>query len=495
MHAPYYIYTAASPLPKINQWPYASFSIPETQDGTGQGIMISAPVEGMALRNIDESPESGLVKLAMDQQLHLLKFWFSDPANLLEGESAQRIKLFFPQKVTGSFVKNLTEPDEAGTLENGSYYLTLELASPLPATGTGARNYALATLFPRQWSNTSEISGKIYTETKIATIENIQLSARNMVAGHTTAVRMQPASLVERCKVYLRLNSNPLGEPIESVTLTAPDGCKWGDNLGNIYVWGPEEGIPEGTILTLEYEEESAFRTLSGKSIGVTFDSDHVQTTQTLSVPNLAGKNSTTLNLNVPPLLDENFASVGSFSSHDEYGTSSAGSYGAYSFLGGWTGGRIGASAGKCIRIACRRETSADYDARVDSAPLKGTIKKTCNLLVEFSYGSNNKFGGWAIITDGNVGQNCFVGYVTNSKGYKSGDTDGTFDRTHNTFYTKEYTGSWTNTPNDTYYILRNVPATSPVRISWRTEIEHQAGTTNTTCWLYLDNIKVTIAQ
>ena len=131
----------------------------------------------------------------------------------------------------------------------------------------------------------------------------------------------------------------------------------------------------------------------------------------------------------------------------------------------------------------------------MDSAPLKGTIKKTCNLLVEFSYGSNNKFGGWAIITDGNVGQNCFVGYVTNSKGYKSGDTDGTFDRTNNTFYTKEYTGSWTNTPNDTYYILQNVPATSPVRISWRTEIEHQAGTTNTTCWLYLDNIKVTIAQ
>ena len=98
-----------------------------------------------------------------------------------------------------------------------------------------------------------------------------------------------------------------------------------------------------------------------------------------------------------------------------------------------------------------------------------------------------------AIILDGNVGQNCYIGYVTSTKGYKSGDTDGVYDRTNNTFYAKEYTGSWDNTPNDTDYTLSNIPANTLIRISWRTEIEHQAGTTNTTCWLYLDNIKVTI--
>lgn len=495
MSAPSYTYCAASPLPLASSaWPYIRFAIEQTQDGSGQGIMLSAPTDGAPLRSVDETLEGETVQLHLEQQLHLLKFWLSDPSNLLGGEGVQRIKLFFPQMVTGTYEKNITEPGEAGTLEDGSYYLTMELASPLPKTGAGERHYALATLFPRKWSVLDEISGKIYTETKIATLVNIPLNGRDMAAGHTTAVKITPDALVNRCKVYINLASNPLGEDLESITLTAPSGCKWGDNLGNIYTWYTGKDITVGSVLELEYEEESAFRTLSGKSISVTFDSEHVQTTQTVNIPNLSGKYSTTLGLNVPPLLDENFASVGSFSSNDEYKTSKAGSYDAYSFLSGWTGGRVGASAGKCIRIACRRETSADYGARVESAPLTGTLKKACKLNVAFSYGSNNQYGGWAIITDGNVGQTCYVGYVTNAKGYKSGDTDGNYTSA-NSFYTKEYTGSWTNTPNDTDYTIPNVPANTLIRISWRTEIEHQAGTTNTTCWLYLDNIKVTIEK
>jgi hypothetical protein len=496
MSAPSYTYYAASPLPLAGSaWPHIQFAIPQNQDGSGQGIMISAPTDGAPLRSVEETLEGETVQLRLEQQLHLLKFWLSDPSNLLGGEAVQRIKLFFPQTVTGTYEKNITEPGEAGTLEDGSYYLTMDLATPLAKTGATERHYAMATIFPRKWSTLDEISGKIYTETKIATLTNIPLSGRNMAAGHTTAVRMNPDALVNRCKVYVNLASNPLGEDLESVTLTAPSGCKWGDNLGNVYTWYTGQDIPVGSVLELEYEEESAFRTLSGKSISITFDSEHVQTSQSISVPNLNGKYSATLNLNVPPLLDENFASVGTFSSNDNYSsTFNSGSKDAYSFLSGWTGGRIGASAGKCIRIACRRETSARYPARVDSAPLTGTLKKTCKLNVAFSYGSNNKYGGIAIITDGNVGQTCYVGYVTNSKGYKSGDTDGTYT-SENSFYTKEYTGSWTNTPNETDYTIPNVPAGTLIRISWRTEAEDQAGTTNTTCWLYLDNIKVTIEK
>ncbi len=494
MEAPGYTYYASSPLPATSHWPNAYFDIPEIQDGTGQGIMIAAPVEGPGLRGIEDSPEGGLVQLNLEQQLHLLKFWISDPTGQLGGETVQRIDLFFPQMVIGSYKKDVTDLQAAGVLINGGYNLTLNLASPLPGSSAGDRKYACATIYPRKWGNLSELSGTIYTETRIADFENVPFNGRDMAAGHTTAIRLQPVAPVQRSKVYLYLASNPLGEPIESITLTAPSGCKWGDQLGNSYVWYTGTDISEGSVLELEYENTEAFRTLSGKSITVTFDSEHVRTQQTVTVPNLADATSTSLNLRVPPLLDENFASVGSFSSSDEYGTANAGSKNAYSFLNGWTGGRIGASAGKCIRIACRRETSADYDARVDSAPLTGTIKKSCNLKVEFSYGSNNQFGGFAIITDGNVGQTCYVGYVTNAKGYKSGDTDGTYS-SDNAFYTKEYTGSWTNTPNDTDYTLTNVPANSLIRISWRTVIEHQAGTTNTTCWLYLDNIKVTIAQ
>ncbi|MBQ3658980.1 MAG: hypothetical protein II963_02350, partial [Bacteroidales bacterium] len=154
----------------------------------------------------------------------------------------------------------------------------------------------------------------------------------------------------------------------------------------------------------------------------------------------------------------------------------------------------IGASAGQSIRIACRRETSADYHARVDAAPLSGTIKSPVDLSVEFDYGANNQFGGISIITNPDVGQTCYVGYVTSTQGYKSGATDGTFE-SGNSFYVKEYSGSYTSTPNTAQYTIHNVPAGGVFRLTIRTEIEHQAGTNNTTAWLYIDNVKIKIAK
>ena len=82
---------------------------------------------------------------------------------------------------------------------------------------------------------------------------------------------------------------------------------------------------------------------------------------------------------------------------------------------------------------------------------------------------------------------------MTDTKGYSSGDDSGTFEE-ENTFYVKEYTGSYTNTPNSDTRVIHSAP-TGTLRITWRSAAEYQTGTTNTTCWLYLDNIKVQIAN
>ncbi len=244
----------------------------------------------------------------------------------------------------------------------------------------------------------------------------------------------------------------------------------------------------------LEFEDQSAFLSLSGKSVTVTYDSEHVTIEETLTIPTLSSVTSASLSLNVPWLLKEDFSGVSTFSSNDEYSSKFIiGSKDAYSFLGGWTGGRIGASAGKCIRIACRRETSADYHARVDSAPLRGTLKKKANLEVSFNYGANNKYSsGW--FSNGDVGQTFYVGYVTATTAYKSGDTDGTFE-SGNSQYVKEYTGSYTSTPNEARYTIHGAPAGGVFRLTIRTEVEHKAGTHNTTAWLYIDNVTIKIQQ
>ena len=373
--------------------------------------------------------------------------------------------------------------------------ITIEAAEPVAISGGSNRNYLFASIIPTTFADGESMSVKLYTETKVAKAE-IPLQSRTFAAGHSTPVRIIPESVQNRGKIYVNILSNNLGENVDKVTFSAPAGCKWSDNGTNTYVYEPSDPIADTRSFVLEYEDEAAFRTMSGQAVTVTYDSEHVTISESLTVEDLAGKYSTVLNLNVPYLLYEDFSGVESFSSNDVHKTSSAGSKDAVGFLDGWSGGRIGAEAGKCIRIACRRETSVDYHARVDSAPLKGIIKKPADISVEFDYGADNQPGGIPIaIYDGNVGQDCYIGYTTTTKQYKSGATDGTFDRDVNTFYIKEYTGSYSNTPNNDTFVLQNVPAGDLHRISWRTEVEHQAGTTNTTAWLYIDNVKVKISS
>ncbi len=498
MPADTYIYKSVSPAPATVSGSKLTFTIPSSQDGAGAGICCSDAVTGTALRT-QKDPDGGeMVRLPMHQMLHLLKFYVRDDQNLLGGEPVRKIKLTFPRTVVGTLNMDLSDASLSTTLTSGSKELILNLGEYLPASpATGDRRYAYAAIHPVDWTSSDKLAVKLYTDTKVAVVEDISLKARSMEAGHATPIRLVPASVSDFFKLGVRLDENPLGEPVQKIVLSAPSGCRWGDAGSNTCTLNVPAGIPVGSVHTFEFEEAENFRAFSGKTFTATFDSEHITTSRSISVGTLGtGVMSKTLGMKVPWLLKEDFSSVSSFSSNDEYKTSSAGAKNPTSFLSGWTGARCGASAGKCIRIACRRETSADYDARVDSAPLTGRIKKAVNLAVEFDYGANNKYGGIPIITNGDVGQNVYVGYVTDKKGYKSNSTDGHFknpEGEENTFYIKEYDGSWTNTPKNNVFRLP-APAGDVLRISWRSAVEHQAGTTNTTAWLYIDNVKVTVA-
>lgn len=490
-----YTYYLTYPAPVSYSGLDAVFRVPAGQDGksgSGEDIMVSVPVRHGPLLPIDWSAAGhDGASFRMSHLLHRLRFYTEDPR--LDGEPVQRIVATFPRNVAGLVNVDLKDPGISSVSAEGSNVITVNAGNPVPVSGPGVRNYITASIVPTSFSDGESMQLRLYTETKVADV-TIPLQSRTFAAGHSTPVRIIPQSVGNHCKIYFDVLSNNLGEKVDRITLSAPEGCRWGDSTGNTLVVTPEGGIEDRYAFVLEYDDESAFRTLSGKAITVTYDSEHVAISEKLTVPDLNGRLSARLSLNVPYLLYEDFSTVPSFSSNDNYGTSSAGSKSAYSFLSGWTGGRVGAEAGKCIRIACRRETSADYDARVDSAPLRGTLKKPSDISVEFDYGADNQFGGIPIIVDGNVGQTCYIGYVTGTGGYNSGATDGTFE-SDNSFYVKEYTGTYDNTPNNDSYVIHSAPSGGTVRISWRTEVEHQAGTTNTTAWLYIDNVKVRIAN
>ncbi len=492
-----YTYWAASPAPIRQADGYAYFPIAAEQNGKGGGVMISDKVVGTALKPVAEHTDSTKIQFSFAQSLHLLRFYLHDRKQILEGENIERIELSFPSPVVGQLRQKVADVSASPTLEQGESDLVLSLSQPLADSYESSRTYAYATIFPTRWSQDDVISAKVYTASKVAFLEDIHLAGRNMQAGHATSVRMVPNKLRSYSRIFLNFRSNPLGENITSITLQAPAGCKWGDNGSNLYSFVDPNGIAPGSEFVLEYEDETAFRTLSGKLITVVFDSEHIQSTQQILMPDLSSLHAVSFDLDIQPLLLEDFSSVPDFSSNDAYsGGFNSGSKDATSFLNGWSGGRVGGKKGVGVRLACRRETSANYDARMDSAPLSAKIKKQVNLKVTFDYGSGGKGTEVAgIQLGGPVGQTCYVGYVTSESKFNSGATDGSFE--YSFYIDKNETsveGSYDNLAHSAFYVLHNVPANqSVVRISWRTVIDYKAGTHNNTDWLYLDNVSVTV--
>ena len=489
-----YTYFATYPVPESVSLTKATFTIPSIQDGKvsgGADIMIANPLLHGPLDEVQELSDYTRLGMSMEHLLHQFRFYLPEGEDKLGGEAIVKMVLTFPKPVAGKLVADFTDTEAAAEFSGEEKSITLKLSEPLVNSTSSERKYAMAAFFPSSFEASESINIKIYTETKIANAYPVNLEGRTFAAGHSTPVRLRISDIREYGRLRFTVSSNNLGENANAVRLTAPQGCTWGDG-STIYEYRPGHEITTGETFEIPFENLDTFRTFSGKDVTVTFDTEHVDATQTVRVPDLTTLNFAEISAGLPYLLYEDFSGVESFNSGDNYAMSNAGSKSPKSFLNGWTGGRVGAEAGMCIRIACRRETSIGYDARVDSAPII-SLKKSTDIKVSYDYGVNNKYGGIAIITDGNVGQNVYIGYVTDTKGYSSGDDSGTFE-SDNTFYAKEYTGSYTSTPNSDTRIIHSAP-TGVLRITWRSAAEYQAGTTNTTCWLYLDNIKVQIAK
>lgn len=489
-----YTYFCAYPRPLAVNGNEAVFSLPSRQDGlasSGADIMTATVTDAARLSEIPNPENHSTLSMTFSHLVHLLRFYIPEGNDMFGGEKLRKLVISMPRAVAGKVTVDITDPAGTAALAEGENTITLDLSRPI-GESLSERDYAYAAVFPASFAEGESMIVKAYTATKVAVAAPISLKSRNMQAGHATSVPLVPQSVSPYFRIKLHVDSNHLGEDARSITLTAPEGCRWSDTGANVLVYEPGRDITAGEAFELEFEDESAYRSLSGASVTATYDSEHISISETFSMPDMSSGYGADVSLNIPYLLYEDFSGVSGFKSNDEYATSSAGSKSPVSFLSGWTGARAGAEAGKCIRIACRRETSADYHARVESAPLRGIIKKPVDLSVSFDYGADNRYGGLAIITDGNVGQNVYVGYVTNTKGYSSGDTAGTFEN-GNGFYVKEYSGSYSSTPNDWTAIIHSAPAGAVFRVSWRTEIEHQAGTTNTTAWLYIDNVKVQV--
>lgn len=393
------------------------------------------------------------------------------PANNL-GKEVTKAYLKFPFAVVGDVTVDFTTG--AVTSANTSDLVTVEFAEPKSAGDefwvfiNGVENRGKVDLRFQAADGT-------YTERRVA-----NFTQKNWSAGSISKVSMSvPRSTTLTTLRYKISSYSNLGEPVTNLHLSLPTGYYFTNFKQN--------GI--ATNINGEYQftmfNDMVDSSLQASTLPAAYESEHAY------IPTSVRYATSTTSLTAPYLFEENFSAVGSFSSNDNYtGGFISGDKGAHSFLNGWSGGRVGASAGLSIRIACRRETSARYSARVDSAPITN-LKKGASVKVKvvYDYGMDQDYGG--LIWIETIGQTCYEGRTTDSSALSSGDETGTFE---SEFYIEEDDkATWNNLPYTRSYSFGD--CTNATRLSWRTYPENYAGTSNNTCWLYIDNVKVSIVQ
>ena len=486
-----YSYYMTYPLPESVSGTTATFTVPSVQDGTasdGVDIIVAEPVSGSALAPVEEAApvvSDDVLNVRMRHLLHFLRFYIPEGNNVL-GEPVKRIEFTMPQAVAGKVSVDVTDASTA-SLGEGTNEVTLELRSPIDASES-----AVAGIFPPQaaYSAGDQMNVSIYSENKWASLNPMSLEGRTFAAGHLTPVPLRPVEAKQLYKLRFTLASNNLGEDPYNIKVSLPEGVNWPGSGSNVLGFDGTHGglIKVGDTFVVETKDEAAFRALSAQPLTVSYESENALVTESLALGNLTSVSNATCSLNCPYLFFEDFSGVEDISSYDKHATSNPGSRDPVTFLNGWSAARVGAKAGTSIRIACHRETSANYPARADSPFLSGLkTDHSVSLEVIFDYSMDRQNGGIGPV---DISQTMHVGYITTAESLKSGAKDGVYPAS----YTSDETGgSYTNINHEYVATLEGVKA--PLRLSWKTTPENKAGLNNNTCWLYIDNIKVKIVK
>ena len=483
-----YSYYLAYPYPESVSGTTAVFTLPSVQDGKasgGTGICVSDRVAAGALQPFDETaPVDRTLSFnaGLRHILHYLRFYVPEGCNIL-GEPIKSIEFTMPQPTAGEVHVNVL--DRSASLSGGGNKIKLDLEELM-----AENEFAAAGIFPPQstYAEGDYMNIRVFSENAYSDLEPISLAGRNFQAGHITSVPMRITS-IGIYNIYFSFVSNNLGEEVQKITVSLPSPITSEGVSRSEFVFSHEDGsvISPGETFKISTIEAAEFAALSSLSASVTYESENAIVSESLSFPAFVQSDtSCSLSLNCPYLFFEDFSTLEAFSSNDAYESGfSTGSKSGLSFANGWTAARAGGQAGTAIRLAARRETSARYPARCDSPQLTG-IKKGHNvsLKLSFDYSMNRQELG-----SSKVGQTVYVGWTTETGALSSGSKSGTFPAS---FHINETTGSYTNIDKTYELVLDDMDSSK--RLSIRTNTDYYAFN-NSTCWLYIDNIKVTITK
>ena len=526
-----YTYYCTYPAPLSVSGTDVTFEVPAVQDGKasrGADVMIATPMVSGPLQAIPELDDHSTMAMQMNRMMHQFRFYIPEGKTAIGGESVTKLVLTFPQDVVGKATFDMADPDEAGVLSSGGKQITLNLADGLKASPLQNPEYACMVMMPRAFAQGDMLQVKAYTSDKIALVDPIDLCARDFKAGHSTPVSLNVKAVVDYpYSLTFKLAANNLGENPNAITLTAPASCVWAGSGSNVYTYAPGREIQVGDEIVIRFEDEAAYRAFSSKSISVLYDTENTLTSQTVTVPNVTSSDKATVSLTVPYLFYQDFSGIPSFSDgHDapKVGTASDTYKGISELtansLPGWYGSHIGGQASTALRICCRYEhvllAGAYYKGRVYT-PFLSNIKdgKDVKISVSFRYGSNREerdpllgsppkkqallyFGvnTQSAVTNPDEIEGDLIDNVTGlvaGSGFASATPSSLNPMVIKGETMSTSGGSYTSFEGTKNVTIDNVD--NGMRLGWIVTTNNTSSNTNGNYWLYLDDVKVQVAQ
>lgn len=377
MPADTYTYYAVSPVPAESNGTQATYLIPAVQNGDFNGdwdVMVAEPVKAPALEKNDTGET---VQFQFRHKVHVLKIRI--PKNDL-GEKVSEITLAFPRPVTGRMTVDAADPDAEPTLTSGNNTLTLRFDTP-----KDAGDVVFAVIAPIEL--TADQAVTITAICEVGESEPRDIAGKHFSEGHTTPIAYHIPAIG---RYYTRLSFSlpadkgtaTLGEEIEKITLTAPEGSLF-DNGTNVREFTPDADGKYTMVLKPSWTDN-----LSGKTVTVQYESESAVVSNTLTMPQITESDSNSVPaFSVPYLLAEDFSKASSFTGGSSTSGSAAGDDLSGQGLSGWVGGqRLKIEAGKSANLRMYNNIGGPYHSRIDTAPFTSIKEgKTPRVKVTFN--------------------------------------------------------------------------------------------------------------
>ena len=378
-----YTYYAVSPKPQSIEARKATYTLPFEQIGTAPDgaydLMVATPVTAESLS------DAKINNLAMEfnHKTHIFKMIIPKRGNPLNNP-VQQVVFTFPTTITGSVTLDATNPDAAPAISNGSKQLVVNVTEGFDEGETA-------------WARIAEcnISGNVtyYAISTLGerTFERTFKMDKECKGGHITPLSLIIPEPIPPTVLRVKVGKNNLGEAVQTISIIDDNGKtlkSFVPNAENIYDL-EQYGI----------YEDGLFQTYTGRTFTVRFESSHAIVEKKVTIPSIITKYevNNVATIDVPYLFYEDFTSIHTSFEKDDARVSSLMSADGillnnYMSVSGWNGAHIKGVAGKAVRVNVHHESAFSAtrsNGRLDSPAMKA-LKSGVNvtLKVEFTMGA-----------------------------------------------------------------------------------------------------------